>query len=62
MTDDDLATYLRAVRAERRRLERELDQLEAEKPVQVSISFMTRKDALKLLLEALEADEPHPAG
>jgi hypothetical protein len=61
VTDAEFAKYLRAVRAERRRLEREVAEMAAGKATyEVSIGFMTRADVLKLLLEALEADDEVP--
>jgi len=57
MTDREFAKELRAFRAERKRLEREVARMEADTTYEVSIGSMSRADVLKLLLEVLEADE-----
>jgi hypothetical protein len=62
MTEKELAKELRAFRAERRQLEREVASMEAEKPAAaVTLRLGTREEAAAalraLLLEALEADE-----
>jgi hypothetical protein len=56
MTEKELAKELRAFRAERKRLERAWEA--QARTYEVEVRLMTRDDVLKLLLEALEADEP----